>query len=141
MNLRGALFLAVGIALLAGLFVVFRPAGDAPPSPPAAESPEMAPPVAAPSLPLQPKVFELTVSGSKLTAGPDVIKVVVGDEVTLRVTADRADELHLHGYDLSLKLQPGVPAELHLLATRTGRFEYELHKAHVDLGALEVHPK
>jgi len=139
MNVRALLFLAGGAGLLVALFVWFKPPGPAPEAAPAASAP--APAAAAPSLPLQPKVFEIVVRDGKVVSGPDTIKVTVGDEVELRITSDRADELHLHGYDQSLKLQPGVPAELRFLATRTGRFEYELHKAHVDLGALEVHPK
>ena len=140
MNIRAVLFLGAGVLLLVGLFAWFRPPAEGPaPSAPPAASPAPAP--AAPVLPLQPRAFELVVRGGKLAAGPDVLKVAQGDEVELRVTADRADELHLHGYDLTLKLQPGVPAELRFTATRTGRFEYELHHAHGDLGALEVHPR
>lgn len=141
MNARALLFLAGGALLLLGLFVWFKPPVPAPAAAPAAEATLAAPAAVAPALPLQPKVFELVVRDGKVVAAPDTLRVSVGDEVELRVTSDRADELHLHGYDRSLELRPGVAAELRLLATRTGRFEIELHQAHLDLGALEVHPK
>lgn len=136
----GPLFLAVGAALLAVLFVLFKPKPEPvqvplPPSTPmAAAAPAVPPPSAL-------KVFELTVKRGKLASGPEVLAVREGDEVVLRVTSDRVDEMHLHGYDLEMNLSANVPAELKFTASRSGRFEYELHKSHADLGALEVQPK
>ncbi|HUR40138.1 MAG TPA: hypothetical protein VM240_03125 [Verrucomicrobiae bacterium] len=136
MNAKLMFFFAAGVALLAGLFVLFKPA-------PAPVEPASAPAVAATMAPVAPvpKTFEIAIEGGKRVAGPDVIALTQGDEVLLRMTADKADELHLHGYDLSLKLQPGTPAELRFRAERSGRFEYELHHAHADLGVIEVQPR
>lgn len=88
-----------------------------------------------------PPVFELVVQDGSLVSGPKVLRVAQGDQLTIRVTADAAEEFHLHGYDLKLDLEPGVPAELNLTAEHSGRFEYELHRAHLELGALEVMPR
>src|SRR5688572_13533296 len=122
MNRTAAIFALVGLALLAGLFVVFRPDAPAPP-------PAVTPPVQQAAPPVTParKVFELVVTGGRLTSGPEVIQVQHGDAVTLRVTADRADELHLHGYDLHVQLAPGLPSMLAFTADRSGRFAFELH--------------
>lgn len=139
MNPRGWLFVVAGGALLAALFVMLKPE-PAPPS--AAEAP--AAPAATPapaSVPIGPRLFDLTVKNGRLESGPTVIKVTEGDELIVRITTDQADDLHLHGYDLHAHLKPGAATELRLVANRTGRFEYELHKAHVDLGVLEVHPR
>lgn len=142
---RGALFLAIGAALLGALFVAFKPKPEAPAAVAPAAAPSAAPaaaaPVAAAPVAPAPKVFELTVKGGKLASGPEALAVREGDEVILRITSDRADQLHLHGYDLELSLKAGEAAELRFTAARSGRFEYELHKAHADLGALEVQPK
>ena len=136
------IFAACGIALLAGLFVLFKPPGPIEAVAPAPTSPTAPVPAApAPVAVTAVKVFELTVKDGKLESGPEVLQVSEGDEVVLRITVDKADDLHLHGYDLHAHLKPGVPSELSFKASRTGRFEYELHKAHVDLGALEVQPK
>jgi hypothetical protein len=134
MKSRALLFAAAGIAVLAGLFVLFRPSTgpDAPPASPASPAPTV------PAIPAN--VVELVVRDGKLVSGPAAIRVDQGDEITLRVTADLAEEFHLHGYDRKLALEPGVPAELKLLADRSGRFEYELEKSRLELGVLEVLP-
>lgn len=132
----------LGIALLAGLFWWMRPTPvpfvPAPTTPPTA-----APAVSAPPVPAAPPVqsFELEVRDGRLLRGPAVLTVAQGSEVVLKITSDRKDELHLHGYDLTLALAVGTPAELRFTADRSGRFEYELHHAHLDLGALEVYPR
>lgn len=72
--------------------------------------------------------------------GPDRIAVRQGQQVKIEVISDRADELHLHGYDLHLSMEPGKVATMSLLAEHSGRFELELHKQHLTLAALEVHP-
>jgi hypothetical protein len=89
----------------------------------------------------KPQLFELTVSKGKLVSGPAIIQVREGDDVQLQITSDRADELHMHGYDLHLLLKPNVAATLAFKAEHSGRFDYELHHAHTDLGTLEVQPK
>ncbi len=135
MNLRLLSFIAFGAAILAGLFLWLRPAAEAPAPAdiaPTAESP--VPTVAA-------NVFELKLQGGRLVSGPAVIRLRQGETLTLRVTADAPDELHLHGYDSLLKLQPGQTAELLLQAEHAGRFEFELHHAHREIGVLEVRPR
>ena len=139
--MKNTAVIIVGLLLLAGLFWWLKPA---PPPVPATA------PAAVLAAPLQPAAapaasaaqrFELVVKDGKLLSGPTVISVPQGTPVTLRITVDHHDELHLHGYDLTLKLPTATPAELSFVADRSGRFEYELHHAHVDLGALEVQPQ
>lgn len=122
------IFPVLGVLILAGLFLLFRP--TAPPATPSV-------PVAAPAL----RLFELRVQQGRLISGPALIQVEQGEPVTLEITSDHADELHLHGYDLQLALPAGQPARLSFTAERSGRFEYELHHAHRELGVLEVRPR
>lgn len=128
----------VALALLAGLFLWLRPAPAVPPAAPAGTTASALP--AAATAPVV-QVFDLKIKDGKLLSGPERIEVQQGDTLTLRITSDHADELHLHGYDLTLALPAGQAAELRLVADRSGRFEYELHHAHQGLGALEVLPR
>jgi plastocyanin len=86
-------------------------------------------------------VVDIVVKQGKRVSGPAVIKVQQGDEVTLHITSDAADEFHLHGYNLLVHLAPNRTATLHFLAKLAGRFTFELHKADVELGAIEVYPR
>ncbi|MEK6807352.1 MAG: hypothetical protein AABY95_11995 [Pseudomonadota bacterium] len=128
--MKNLFLLALALAALSALFVWMRPA-----STPVAVA--VQPVVVTPAS----KTFELIVRDQRLLSGDAVLKVSEGERVVLRVTTDHADELHLHGYDLSLKLKANVPGELKFIAGRSGRFDFELHHSHVDLGALEVAPK
>ncbi len=86
-------------------------------------------------------VISVEFKNGQVVAGVQVVKLKRDDEVTLNVLSDRADELHLHGYDLHLKLQPNQPATLQFVAKRTGRFSFELHRGGVELGVLEIYPR
>jgi hypothetical protein len=85
--------------------------------------------------------ISLRVAGGKLVEGPSVIRLKRNAAVVLTVVADAADELHIHGYNLQLKLSPDQPGTLSFVAKRTGRFMLELHRADTELGALEVYPE
>ena len=45
-----------------------------------------------------------------------------GRRLRLVVRSDVADEVHVHGYDLSRDVRPGVPAEILFRASIAGRF-------------------
>lgn len=144
MNKGALLYLGLGLALLAGLFLWLRPAPVAAPAPGvlAAVPPQQLPP-AAPVTPAAPapQVYSLVVNKGQRVSGPQLIQVHTGDAVVLEVTSDQPDELHLHGYDLHLKLLPGEPGRLGFTADHSGRFDFELHHAQLELGALEVLPQ
>ncbi len=125
--MKTLIFALLALVALAGLFVALKPQPEA----------------AGPNIVAMPvtKFYELTVRDKKIVYGDPMLKVTQGDVVTLRITSDKTDELHLHGYDLSLHLKADVPGELKFTANRSGRFDYELHHSHVDLGALEVTPR
>lgn len=140
--MRNLLLLVLAATLLGGLFLVMRPVPPAVVEQPPAAA-EATTSIAALPEPPAPAArrFELLVQGKKLLGGPAVIDVVQGETLTLVITSDHHDELHLHGYDLTLSIPAGQPAELTFVADRSGRFEFELHHAHLELGALQVHPR
>jgi hypothetical protein len=80
----------------------------------------------------------VTVTGGQVTGDTGRVPVAVGEQVTLVVTSDVADELHLHGYDLRTALTAGTPAELSFQAIVPGVFEVELHDAGTVLLTLQV---
>jgi hypothetical protein len=82
--------------------------------------------------------IEVRVTGGQVTGDTGRVPVPVGDQVTLVLTSDVADEVHVHGYDLTADLAPGTPAELAFAATVPGVFEVELHDAGTVLVSLQV---
>jgi heme/copper-type cytochrome/quinol oxidase subunit 2 len=82
--------------------------------------------------------IEVQVAGGQVTGDIGRVPVPAGEEVTLAVTSDVPDELHLHGYDLTAELVPGTPTELTFAATLPGVFEVELHDAGTVLLTIQV---
>ncbi|WP_426363110.1 hypothetical protein [Streptomyces sp. E-08] len=84
------------------------------------------------------RTVTLTITGTTVQPPPSRIELKKGERLTLRVTSDRADTLHVHGYDRELPLSPGAPATLTLTADRTGLFEVETHESGLVLTQLVV---
>jgi hypothetical protein len=82
--------------------------------------------------------IEVTVTGGQVSGDTGRVPVLAGKQVTLAVTSDVADEVHVHGYDLTAEVVPGEPAELAFTATIPGVFEVELHDAGTVLLSLQV---
>jgi hypothetical protein len=82
--------------------------------------------------------IEVQVAGGQVSGDTGRVPVAAGEHVTLVITSDVADEVHLHGYDLAAELSPGQPAELAFDATIPGVFEAELHEAGTQLLSLQV---
>jgi hypothetical protein len=145
-------FLAAGLAVVAALWSFFKPERAQPQAADSARTAGASAPAAmgAPTdaegqgtqarAPRQ-DVFDLVIKGGKPVAGPVLLQVHEGEQVTLNIRSDSMDELHLHGYDLHAHIGPEQTATLHFSASRTGRFGLELHKARTELGALEVYPQ
>ncbi len=79
-----------------------------------------------------------TVTGSSMK--PDRITVRQGDHVTMTVSADRAEEIHLHGYDIKFEAAPGKPATHTFTADKTGSFDIEIEDRSTGVGSLVVQP-
>jgi plastocyanin len=82
--------------------------------------------------------IKVSVSGGKVAPESSVHKVSRGQTVRLVVTSDKADELHVHGYDKSAELPAGTATTLEFPADQTGRFEVETHESGLQLLQLEV---
>jgi hypothetical protein len=84
------------------------------------------------------RTIQVRVSGNQVQTAERRVKVKLGEQVRLEVTADRADEVHLHGYDRKVEAQPGRPAVLEFRADVPGVFEVELEEAGLKLLELQV---
>jgi TatA/E family protein of Tat protein translocase len=89
--------------------------------------------------PEQGKTFNLTIEEGTMT--PAEITVEEGDEVILWITSDSPTEVHLDGYYLSARVEPGEPMDLPFDADRPGRFAFEDERAETGLGTLIVEPR
>ena len=63
-----------------------------------------------------------------------------GETVRFRVRHDEAEEVHVHGYDISKDLEPGKTETVAFKATITGIFEIELEHSGTLLAQLKVVP-
>jgi copper(I)-binding protein len=84
--------------------------------------------------------FTITVKGGRPVGGIQRPKVNLGDDLLITVKSDVADEIHLHGYDLSQDVKAGGSIQLPVRATVPGRFEIELEQRGVQIGELTVEP-
>jgi hypothetical protein len=77
----------------------------------------------------KPAAYRIDIKGGKPAGGVQDIKVKKGDKVTIVVSADAHDDIHLHGYDIEKAVEPGKPATFRFTANIEGIFEIESHVA------------
>ncbi len=82
--------------------------------------------------------IEVAATGGEPEGGVRTEAVGLGERVVLVVTSDLNDEVHVHGYDLTVDLVPGEPATLSFTADKPGAWEVELHEADNLLLELQV---
>jgi hypothetical protein len=86
------------------------------------------PPVTASSPTSTALLITVTVNGSKVTPAPSDIPVAKGQAIKLTVISVSANELHVHGPDLSKPLPAGTPVSVDLTFTDAGAYEVETHE-------------
>ena len=101
---------------------------------------ESVPPTTTEETPTGPTLVRIRVVNAAPKGGIVRDKVAQGDRVVIVVTSDVADEVHLHGYDVSRPVAAGGTARLPFRATIPGRFEVELEERAVPIGELTVQP-
>jgi len=142
---RLALLAATVIAAVV-LFLVLRPDGEEP-----------TPSVATPSETTTSVVTETETLPTTTAETPSAVRIRIqargdgsgsirriaierGQRVTLVVSADVTDEVHVHGYDLMADVAPGSPARISFEASVPGRFEVELESRAIQIAELRVSP-
>ncbi|NGO78467.1 hypothetical protein G6045_22825 [Streptomyces sp. YC504] len=84
------------------------------------------------------RTVTITVDGKSVEPPPGRIELKKGQRIRLSVTSDRADTLHVHGYDKEADLPAGRAGTLTLTLDRTGLFEVETHGSGLLLMQLVV---
>lgn len=87
-----------------------------------------------------PTTIRITVEDGVAKGGIVRATVREGDDAVLVVASDVADEIHLHGYDLSTEVAAAGTARLPFTATIPGRFEVELESRSTQIADLTVEP-
>lgn len=140
------LALIVGsIVVAAAAFVVFKPDDEEPtsnPTPTEASAPggETTTTEQAPTPKPSPAVTTIRVSNGEPVGGVTKITARKGDTVRVVVVSDMAEEVHLHGYDISRAVTTDKPARFRFEAKLEGVFEVELEQLGVPIASLEVRP-
>jgi hypothetical protein len=81
---------------------------------------------------------EAKVTGDNVETASRRVRVELGQKVRVRVEADHAEEVHVHGYDLKADVAPGKPAVIDFTADVPGVFEVELEESGRRLFELQV---
>lgn len=92
------------------------------------------------TVPTRPAEARVTVRGGKPVGGVQRIEVEKGDTVRIAVRSDVAEEVHLHGYDISRDVAAGGTARFRFTARIEGIFEIELEGSHEQIAQLVVEP-
>ena len=74
-----------------------------------------------------PTTITVTLSSSAPDS-PERIEVPLGSEVTMVVTSEIDDVLHVHGYELTEDVHAGDTTELNFTADLSGVYEVETHE-------------
>ena len=86
----------------------------------------------------EPTRITIRIVGGQPQGGIARPTVKKNDKVVLVVRSDTADEIHLHGYDLSREVAAGGQARIAFVAKIPGRFEVELEQSGTQLAELTV---
>jgi hypothetical protein len=144
---RNVLIVAAAVVVAVGLFVVLRRGDDDGGSSAAttaattttsggqtttAPAPEPKPP--------PPARVRIVVRGGTPVGGVRNVTVAKDRQVVLIVNSDVADEIHLHGYNLSKDVEAGGTARLPFRATILGTVEVELEQRSVPLARITTQP-
>jgi hypothetical protein len=128
---------ALGVAGIATAAGCAHPAApDTSAAPAATSGPAAGSGPAGTSVPAQ--RVEVRYAKGAVQGGVSRVPVRLGSPVTLVVTSDVADEVHLHGYDRKVDVPAGGTASLDFVADQAGVFEAELESRGTQLVQLEV---
>ncbi len=88
-----------------------------------------------------PVIIEIRIADGRVLTEIDRVPVGVGDTVRMAVESDVADEVHVHGIEEVLQVEPGQRAVLEFVVpegTAPGLYEVETHDSALLLLQLEV---
>ena len=90
--------------------------------------------------PPKPEVETIAVRNGAPVGGVAELVFDAGDQVRFRVSSNVADEVHVHGYDVSEEVPAGGSATFSFPADIEGIFEVELHESEEQIAELRIEP-
>jgi hypothetical protein len=82
--------------------------------------------------------ISVKVRGGKATGDTGKVTVPLGSPVVISVSSDVADEMHVHGYERTVKVPAASTASVVFTANKPGTFVVELENPQVPLLQLHV---
>ncbi len=82
----------------------------------------------------------VVVRGGRVKGGIQRVTVKKGDRVVLVVQSDVADQLHVHGYDVTKDVAAGGTVRIRFPTMIPGRFEVELENLGLQVADITVKP-
>jgi hypothetical protein len=139
------LIVAAALAAVVALFVLLSGGGDEDGGPDSTVANQPAKQSAAgatgarPERP-RPQIDRVVVRGGQPAGGVERLEYDSGERVRFSVSSDVADEVHVHGYDISREVPAGDSVRFGFPADIEGVFEIELEQRHVQIAELRVTP-
>lgn len=90
--------------------------------------------------PGKPAVETIVVRDGKPVGGVQRLEYDAGEQVRFSVRSNAADEVHVHGYDVTERIPAGKAAPVSFPAEIEGIFEVELHGSGTQIAELRVNP-
>lgn len=85
-----------------------------------------------------PVTIDVTIANGKVTPPATTYNVSVGATVTITVTSDAAETVHVHGYEIEKDIVAGTKTVITFVADKTGRYEVETHVIEATIATLNV---
>ncbi len=86
------------------------------------------------------EVPTISVRNGEPVGGIQTLEFSVGEDVRFRVASDAAEEIHVHGYDISQDVPAGGVVEFDFPAELEGIYEAELEELGVQIAELRINP-
>lgn len=119
---------------LAAAVLVLAGCSSAPEAPPPSPESSSAPAEVGP-------VLDITIAGGTVTPTNGELEARVGMPITLVVSSDVADELHVHALpEHTFDVVPAAGQSFQFTVDVPGRVEVELHEAHRTVVTIQVRP-
>jgi hypothetical protein len=86
------------------------------------------------------EVSTIVVRDGEPVGGAQELEFSAGEEIRFRVSSDQAEEIHVHGYDVSQDVPAGGTVEFDFPADLEGIYEVELEALGVQILELRINP-
>lgn len=128
----------ISVVALIGLFFILQPTPETPARNQESQTQNTTGQPEQPPAEAEPRVYSINISE---TSEPETIEVTQGEEITVKLTSQSPEEVHLHGYDISADVNPGQPTEVTFTADTAGQFALESHDSGAELATIIVRPE